>query len=93
MHDNLTDHPGGTPSEGVAVDGTDGAEGTDAGAGGDAFLELARQPSSGLVSEFVAFLGENKKWWLVPLLLGFAIVGALVAFGSSAAGPFVYTLF
>lgn len=60
---------------------------------GDAFRAEAERAEVGIVREFVEFLGENKKWWLAPLLIAFAIVGALVLFGTSTAGPFVYTLF
>lgn len=44
--------------------------------------------------EFVAFLFARKKFWLMPLLLLFAIVGALVAATQgSVVAPFIYTLF
>lgn len=59
----------------------------------DEFLAAADASQRGLAGEFWDFLRENKKWWLAPLLIAFAIVGALLVFGSSTAGPFVYTLF
>lgn len=51
----------------------------------------ARPPS--LARQFLEFLGQNKKWWLLPILLVFAVFGALLMLGSTAAAPFVYTLF
>lgn len=42
--------------------------------------------------ELVAFAGENKMWWLVPLVLVLALASALVLM-SPAALPMVYTLF
>jgi hypothetical protein len=46
------------------------------------------------VREFFAFLMERKKWWLIPLLVMLALMGALLYFGSgTAVAPFVYTVF
>ena len=50
-----------------------------------------KQPT--LVQEFAVFLMENKKWWLLPILLAFAVLGLLVVLGSTGAAPFIYTLF
>ena len=59
--------------------------------------DFAEQASSGerasLVREFVEFLGENKKWWLAPILISVLLLGALVLLGGTAAAPFIYTLF
>jgi hypothetical protein len=41
----------------------------------------------------VAFLRENRKWWLVPILVVLVLVGALILLGGTAAAPFIYTLF
>ncbi|MEW4564735.1 DUF5989 family protein [Bremerella sp. JC770] len=46
-----------------------------------------------LVQEFFLFVTENKKWWLIPILLVLGLVGLLVVLGSTGAGPFIYTLF
>ena len=53
----------------------------------------ARGPSPSLAREFLQFLGENKKWWLTPIVLSVLLLGALVFLGGSAAAPFIYTLF
>lgn len=55
--------------------------------------EQARSARAGLASEFVAFLRENKKWWLAPILIVTLGLGALILLGGSAAAPFIYTLF
>lgn len=40
------------------------------------------------------FLGERKKFWLLPAIVVLLAVGALVVIGgSSAITPFIYTLF
>ena len=46
-----------------------------------------------LVGEFGAYLMENKKWWLIPILVVFLLVGVLVVLGGTSAAPFIYTLF
>ena len=50
------------------------------------------QPQT-LVQEFIQFIFENKKWWLIPILLSFALIGVLVVLSSTEAAPFIYTLF
>lgn len=46
-----------------------------------------------LVQEFAQFIVENKKWWMIPILLSFALIGLLVVLSSTGAAPFIYTLF
>jgi len=47
-----------------------------------------------VVSEFVHFLKEEKKYWLVPIVVVFVLFGLLIVFSqSSAVAPFIYTLF
>ena len=46
-----------------------------------------------LVQEFRQFIVENKKWWMIPILLSFALIGLLVVLSSTGAAPFIYTLF
>ncbi len=57
------------------------------------FEKLAPEKQLSLTQEFFVFVMENKKWWLVPILLVFSIVGVLVALASTGAAPFIYTLF
>jgi len=57
------------------------------------FEELGDEQQLSLVEEFGHFVAENKKWWLVPILLVFGVVGILVVLGSTGAAPFIYTLF
>ncbi len=59
----------------------------------DDLAAQARQKRSGLASEFLAFLRDNKKWWLAPILLTIAGLGLVVMLSGTAAAPFIYTLF
>ena len=44
--------------------------------------------------EFWQFLRQEKKYWLVPIVIVFVLFGLLIVFSqSSAVAPFIYTLF
>ena len=44
-----------------------------------------------LGKEFLLFLKQEKKWWLIPLVLLLLILGALIAFtGGSVLAPLMY---
>jgi hypothetical protein len=46
------------------------------------------------LKELWKFLRVRKKFWLAPLLLMMALLGALIVFAQgSAIAPFIYTLF
>ena len=57
------------------------------------FEDAGQEKQLSLVQEFFVFVTENKKWWLIPILLVLALVGLLVTLGSTGAAPFIYTLF
>ena len=46
-----------------------------------------------LAREFLLFLGHNKKFWLIPIILVLLLLGLLIILGGSPAAPFIYTLF
>ncbi len=49
---------------------------------------------SRVISEFIEFLRQEKKYWLVPIVIVFVLFGLLLVFSqSSAIAPFIYTLF
>ena len=44
--------------------------------------------------EFWQFLREEKKYWLMPIVIVFVLFGLLIVFSqTSAVAPFIYTLF
>lgn len=57
------------------------------------FVDQASGERVGLIGEFWAFLKDNKKWWLAPIVASVLLLGLLVLLGGSAAAPFIYTLF
>ena len=47
----------------------------------------------GLIGDFYGFMKENAKWWLLPILFVFAMLGILLVLAGTGAAPFIYTLF
>jgi len=44
--------------------------------------------------EFLQFLKERKKYWLLPILLVLVLFGGLIILSQgSAIAPFIYTIF
>lgn len=47
-----------------------------------------------LARELWLFMRVRKKWWLLPIIVVMAVVGALLVFAQgSALAPFIYTIF
>lgn len=60
----------------------------------DDFSRIAEsEGNTSIFSEFLEFLMANKKWWLGPIVLVLLALGALLLLTSTAAAPFIYTLF
>lgn len=61
--------------------------------GKDRFDRAARAGRSSFAGEVWQFLFQNKKWWLLPIVLVLFMLGALMLLGGTAAAPFIYSLF
>ncbi len=58
------------------------------------FETQAKEDSEpGLLREFWEFLGENRKWWLWPIIIVLLVFGLLMILSGTGAAPFIYTLF
>ena len=53
--------------------------------------EFKKNPS--FLRDLVMFIKQNKKWYLIPVVVTILLLGILIALGSTGAAPFVYTLF
>jgi hypothetical protein len=51
------------------------------------------QPRGGFLRELWGFLAQNKKWWLLPILVMLLVFGLLILLSGSGLAPFIYTLF
>lgn len=47
-----------------------------------------------LLKEFLQFAWKEKKYWLIPMILVFVLLGiCIIFFESATVTPFIYTLF
>ncbi len=61
--------------------------------GGSDFEAEAAKGQTGIAGEFWAFLRENRKWWLAPMVVVLLALGVLVILAGTGVAPFIYTLF
>jgi hypothetical protein len=48
----------------------------------------------GIFKEFLLFMRQEKKWWLVPIITILLVLGLLLIFSAaSPLAPFLYPLF
>lgn len=52
---------------------------------------MARRRS--VLLDVLALLREHRAYWLTPVVVVLVLLGGLVYAGSTAVGPFLYTLF
>ena len=46
------------------------------------------------LKEFLEFLNDRKKYWLLPIIIVLALFGVLIVLSQgSAVAPFIYTIF
>jgi drug/metabolite transporter superfamily protein YnfA len=57
------------------------------------FVKAGVGNQASLLEELFAMMKENKKYWLAPIIIVLLLFGVLITLGSSAAAPFIYTLF
>jgi hypothetical protein len=57
------------------------------------FEQASREARKSTLREIGEFLWSTKKYWLIPVVIVFVALAALVAIGGGAAAPFIYTLF
>ncbi len=51
------------------------------------------QGNLSIVKEFIVFLSERKKFWLIPIVLVLFVLGALIILAANPMiAPFIYTL-
>jgi hypothetical protein len=57
------------------------------------FESASQEKESSLAGEFMLMLKQNKKYWMIPLLLILLAFGLLLLLGGTSIAPFIYTLF
>lgn len=49
--------------------------------------------AQGFWADYWDFLKTSRKWWMLPLLAMFLLLGVILVLANTAAAPFIYTLF
>ena len=57
------------------------------------FAALSEESHLSLIAEFWFFLKENKKWWLVPLLVTIGLYGFFLVASLYGGPAFIYAIF
>jgi hypothetical protein len=57
------------------------------------FEQHSQEPPPGLLAELWEFVSQNKKWWLLPIVLILLLLAGLIFLSGTGAAPFIYTLF
>lgn len=60
---------------------------------GKSQFEKVAHKNKSVIGDFIDYLKANKKWWLLPILTTFLVIGVLLLLSTTAAAPFIYTLF
>ena len=53
----------------------------------------ASEAGVGFMTELWGFLKDNRKWWLLPILILLLVSGMLTLLAGTGLAPFIYTLF
>ena len=56
------------------------------------FLAEGAHSEVGPLKELWLFMMDNKKWWLIPIILAILIVAGLATLSSGGGGVFIYSL-
>ncbi len=59
----------------------------------DAFKVAGNAPQANLLQEIALLLRQNKKYWMIPVIIVLLVFGLLIALGGTSAAPFVYQMF
>lgn len=83
----MTDTPTNTPDDHAAPEPVEPAD----------FASQAEAPTGNFLvelgAEFVQFLKEEKKWWLIPIIVSLGLIALVALLLHSPAAPFIYPLF
>lgn len=57
------------------------------------FRDAGEWQEAGLLRAMFQMLGQNKKYWMIPIVIVLLVFGLLMALGATAAAPLIYQLF
>lgn len=53
----------------------------------------AEHQEKGILGELWGFLRDNKKWWLLPIIVVLLLFGLIIFLAGTGLAPFLYTVF
>ena len=56
-------------------------------------FENADERSGNLLTQMWQMLRQNKRYWLLPIVIVLLLLGVIIILGATSAAPFIYTLF
>lgn len=65
----------------------------DGPSGAEEFSKEAEKPGRGLLAELWQLIREERKWWIAPIVIVLLVIGVLIVLSTTAAAPFIYSLF
>jgi hypothetical protein len=57
------------------------------------FEKAGKEKQKSLLVELMLMLKENKKFWMIPIIIILLGFGLLILLGGTSVAPFIYTLF
>jgi hypothetical protein len=57
------------------------------------FEQAKQEKQLSLAGELVAMVAQNKRWWLLPIILVLGAMGIMAIFAGTGIAPFIYTMF
>jgi hypothetical protein len=57
------------------------------------FEDESKKARRSLLREIWDWMGENRKWWLSPIILALIILGTLVLISGTPLGQWIYSVF
>ncbi len=57
------------------------------------FKEAGDASHANLLQETALLLRQNKKYWMIPVIIVLLVFGMLIALGGTSAAPFIYQMF
>jgi|KBSSwiStaDraftv2_1062776.scaffolds.fasta_scaffold748771_1 Family of unknown function (DUF5989) len=59
----------------------------------DLLAEKAAQRRTSFLADYWRFLREERKWWMLPVLVVLFLAGGIIVLAGTAGAPLLYALF
>ena len=59
----------------------------------DLLAEKAAQPRTSFLADYWRFLRQERKWWMLPVLVVLFLAGGIIVLAGTAGAPLLYALF